>query len=67
MLTPVFYTHTNKHQGKHMILWNLILIVLVILTLMEAHANGWKRPQLVSVATIAALWIVGSYALWLVS
>jgi hypothetical protein len=47
--------------------WNLISFMLVCIALIEAYQNNWNRPKLVSWATIAGLWLVGTFALWLVS
>lgn len=47
--------------------WNLYSFLLVVATLIQAYSLGWKRPKLVSFATITALWFVGSFALWMVS
>lgn len=43
-----------------MILWNLISIVLIILTLVEAYKNNWYRPKFNSIATVAGLWFITS-------
>lgn len=50
----------------NMILWNLISIVLIILTLVEAYKNSWYRPKFNSIATIAVAWFIGSLALFLI-
>jgi hypothetical protein len=50
-----------------MILWTLITIFLVVMTLLEAEANDWGLPEYHSIATLAALWFIGSLALVLVS
>jgi len=47
--------------------WNLISFLLVVFALIEAYQMNWARPKFVSWATIAGLWLVGSFALWLVS
>lgn len=49
-----------------MILWNLISIVLIIATLVEAYRNNWYLPKFNSIATIAAMWFIGSLALFLI-
>lgn len=49
-----------------MILWNIISIVLIIATLVEAYRNNWYRPKFNSIATIAAMWFIGSLALFLI-
>lgn len=43
-----------------MILWNIISIVLIVLTLREAAKNEWRMPKFSSIATIAALWFISS-------
>lgn len=48
-----------------MILWNIISIVLIILTQREAYKNNWRWPKFNSIATIAALWFIGSFTLFL--
>jgi len=50
-----------------MIIWNLISFLVLFAALYQAENNGWKRPKLVSWATIAVLWFGGSFALYLVS
>ena len=48
-------------------IWNLISFLLVVIALIEAYRLNWAFPKFVSWATIAVLWLVGSFALWLVS
>lgn len=43
-----------------MILWNIISIVLVVLTLREAAKNGWRFPRFNSFATITFMWFIAS-------
>lgn len=50
-----------------MYIWNCISLVLIIATLYQAESSGWKRPKLVSWATIAGLWFGGTFILYLVS
>lgn len=50
-----------------MLLWNCISFLVIFAALYQAENNGWKRPKLVSWATIAGLWFGGSLALYLVS
>lgn len=50
-----------------MILWNLISIVLIILTLTEAHRNNYAFPKFASWATVAFAWFIGSIVLFAVS
>jgi hypothetical protein len=45
---------------------NLISIVLIILTLVEAYKKSWYRPKFNSIATIAVLWFLGSLGLFLI-
>ena len=49
-----------------MILWNIISIVLIILTQREAYKNNWRWPKFNSIATIAVLWFLGSLGLFLI-
>jgi len=47
--------------------WNLISFLLVVISLIEAYQLNWARPKFVSWTTVAGLWFVGSFALWMVS
>lgn len=46
-----------------MILWNLISLILVIATLVEARKNDWRFPKFNSIATITFMWFIASLAL----
>lgn len=47
-----------------MLIWNLISVLLVIVTLMEADKNGWRFPKFASWAVVSLVWFVGSIILF---
>lgn len=47
-----------------MLLWNLISVILVIMTLLEANKKGWRFPKVTSWAFVSLLWFVGTLALF---
>jgi len=47
-----------------MLIWNLISVILVILTLLEAGRSSWSFPKFASWATVSLLWFIGSIVLF---
>ena len=47
-----------------MLIWNLISVILVILTLLEAGRNSGRLPKFASWATVSLVWFIGSITLF---